>query len=72
MDPHLESRRAGSTPASKDHMATATVTERSTGKVVQVIGPVVDIEFEGGHLPSIYNDVRVTPAGEPEGEEELR
>src|SRR6188472_532051 len=30
------------------------------GRVVQVIGPVVDIEFEGGHLPSIYNAVRVT------------
>jgi F-type H+-transporting ATPase subunit beta len=30
------------------------------GKVVQVIGPVVDIEFEGGVLPSIYNAVRVT------------
>jgi len=29
------------------------------GKVVQVIGPVVDIEFEGGHLPAIYNAVRV-------------
>jgi F-type H+-transporting ATPase subunit beta len=30
------------------------------GKVVQVIGPVVDIEFEGGQLPEIYNAVRVT------------
>jgi F-type H+-transporting ATPase subunit beta len=30
------------------------------GKVVQVIGPVVDIEFEGGYLPAIYNAVRVT------------
>jgi len=30
------------------------------GKVVQVIGPVVDIEFAGGSLPSIYNAVRVT------------
>ncbi len=30
------------------------------GKVVQVIGPVVDIEFEDGHLPEIYNAVRVT------------
>jgi F-type H+/Na+-transporting ATPase subunit beta len=29
------------------------------GKVVQVIGPVVDIEFAGGHLPAIYNAVRV-------------
>ena len=29
------------------------------GKVVQVIGPVVDIEFEGGHLPAIYNACRI-------------
>jgi len=28
------------------------------GKVIQVIGPVVDMEFEG-HLPAIYNAVRV-------------
>jgi F-type H+-transporting ATPase subunit beta len=31
-----------------------------TGKVVQVIGPVVDIEFESGNLPAIFNAVRVT------------
>ncbi|NQW03912.1 MAG: F0F1 ATP synthase subunit beta [Acidobacteria bacterium] len=30
------------------------------GKVVQIIGPVVDIEFAGGHLPAIYNAVRIT------------
>jgi F-type H+-transporting ATPase subunit beta len=30
-----------------------------TGKVVQVIGPAVDIEFADGHLPDIYNAVRV-------------
>ena len=27
------------------------------GKVVQIIGPVVDCEFEEKHLPSIYNCV---------------
>jgi F-type H+-transporting ATPase subunit beta len=27
----------------------------STGKIVQVIGPVVDVEFEPGELPAIYN-----------------
>ena len=37
-------------------MATAVATK--TGKVVQIIGPVVDIEFEGGILPAIYNAVR--------------
>jgi F-type H+-transporting ATPase subunit beta len=33
------------------------------GKVISVIGPVVDIEFEGGHLPAIYNAVRVASEG---------
>src|SRR5688572_26109758 len=40
-------------------MATATETATRTGKVVQVIGPVVDVEFEGGKLPAIYNAVRI-------------
>ena len=31
----------------------------AAGKVVQVIGPVVDVEFEGGHLPPIYNALRI-------------
>ncbi len=30
------------------------------GKVVQVIGPVVDIEFQAGELPSILNAVHIT------------
>jgi len=29
--------------------------EINTGKVSQVMGPVVDVRFEEGHLPSIYN-----------------
>ena len=32
----------------------------STGKVVQVIGPVVDVEFPPGQLPNIYNALKVT------------
>ncbi|MBI1820182.1 MAG: F0F1 ATP synthase subunit beta [Nitrospirae bacterium] len=31
----------------------------STGKIVQVIGPVVDVEFPGGNLPTIYNALKV-------------
>jgi F-type H+/Na+-transporting ATPase subunit beta len=31
----------------------------SIGKVVQVIGPVVDVEFEPGRLPNIYNALLV-------------
>src|SRR5262245_50417095 len=29
------------------------------GKIVQVIGPVLDVEFDAGHLPEIYNALRV-------------
>ena len=34
-----------------------------TGTVVQVIGPVVDVKFEGGDLPEIYTAVRITSEG---------
>jgi F-type H+-transporting ATPase subunit beta len=34
-------------------------TTGSVGKVVQVIGPVVDVEFAPGHLPSIKNALMV-------------
>jgi len=34
-----------------------------TGRVVQVIGPVVDVQFEAGHLPLIYHAVRITSEG---------
>jgi len=32
----------------------------NTGRIVQVIGPVVDVEFEEGKLPSIMNAVTIT------------
>jgi F-type H+-transporting ATPase subunit beta len=35
----------------------------SQGKVVQIIGPVVDVEFEEQHMPKIYNALRITSAG---------
>jgi F-type H+-transporting ATPase subunit beta len=31
----------------------------STGKIVQIIGPVIDVEFEPGQLPNIYNALEV-------------
>jgi len=40
-------------------MAHPTAVEQKIGRVVQVIGPVVDIEFAGGALPDIYNAVRI-------------
>src|SRR6187397_3018835 len=41
-----------------------TATAIRTGKVVQVIGPVIDIEFPEG-LPEIYNAVRIVSEGGP-------
>jgi F-type H+-transporting ATPase subunit beta len=35
----------------------------NTGKIVQIIGPVVDVEFEPGKLPAIYNALEVVGAG---------
>ncbi|MGE0882210.1 MAG: F0F1 ATP synthase subunit beta [Blastocatellales bacterium] len=35
----------------------------AVGKVVQVIGPVVDVEFSEGYLPPIYQALRVTSEG---------
>ena len=32
----------------------------NTGKIVQVIGPVVDLEFEEGKLPDILNAITIT------------
>jgi F-type H+-transporting ATPase subunit beta len=41
-----------------------TETTKNTGKVVQVIGPVIDVEFEPEHLPELYNALVVErPAG---------
>ena len=40
-------------------MATAVATH-NIGKVVQVIGPVLDVEFETEHLPEIYNALTIT------------
>ncbi len=37
-----------------------TTTQQLTGKVTQVIGPVVDVEFPAGKLPKILNALTVT------------
>jgi F-type H+/Na+-transporting ATPase subunit beta len=43
----------------QDATITASDTRTEVGKVVQVIGPVIDAEFGSGHLPEIYNALRV-------------
>lgn len=41
------------------------------GKIIQVIGPVVDIEFEGGKLPEIYNAIKIPRVSVEGVQEEL-
>ena len=35
----------------------------NTGNIVQVIGPVIDIRFEQGELPKVYNAIRINNKG---------
>lgn len=44
---------------------------QNTGKITQVIGAVVDVEFEPGKLPPIYNALRVTNPAIDERENNL-
>jgi F-type H+/Na+-transporting ATPase subunit beta len=36
-----------------------TTTTATTGKVIQITGPVIDVEFPAGELPAIYNAIEV-------------
>ncbi|MDQ2952389.1 MAG: F0F1 ATP synthase subunit beta [Chloroflexota bacterium] len=50
------------TPASTKQAPGAkanTKTDAKVGKVVQIIGPVLDVQFEEGHLPEIYHALTV-------------
>ena len=37
--------------------------EKNIGKVVQIIGPVLDIKFENGHLPNLLNAIEIMHDG---------
>ena len=37
--------------------------ERNIGKVIQIIGPVIDVKFEGGHLPDLLNAIEIEYEG---------
>jgi F-type H+/Na+-transporting ATPase subunit beta len=43
--------------------------DKKTGKLIQVIGPVIDVEFDPEDLPDIYNALRIR--GVKAGEEEV-
>jgi F-type H+-transporting ATPase subunit beta len=36
-----------------------TTATQSQGKILQVFGPVVDVQFSEGHMPAIYNAITV-------------
>jgi F-type H+-transporting ATPase subunit beta len=44
------------------------MSEKRVGKIVQVIGPVLDVEFEAGHLPEIYNALHIKSSGKETGD----
>jgi F-type H+/Na+-transporting ATPase subunit beta len=46
-----------SAPAAPTHSAPAK--SKKVGKITQVIGPVVDVEFADGHVPALYNALTV-------------
>jgi len=41
-----------------------TAAPAATGKVIQITGPVVDIEFPAGQLPAIYNAIELARPGQ--------
>src|SRR5881296_3763672 len=41
-------------------IATASPPPANIGKIVQVIGPVLDVEFDADKLPELYNALRIT------------
>lgn len=45
----------------------ATTEKTNVGQITQIIGPVIDVEFQSGHMPPIYNALKVegkNPAGQ--------
>jgi F-type H+/Na+-transporting ATPase subunit beta len=47
------------TAIATEEVGGATSAKHNIGRVVQVIGPVLDVEFEPEHLPEIYNALRI-------------
>ena len=36
---------------------------KNVGKIIQIIGPVLDIKFENGHLPDLLNAIEIEHEG---------
>lgn len=43
----------------------------NTGRVVQIMGPVVDVKFDNGHLPEIYNALKINYKARNESEVDI-
>jgi F-type H+-transporting ATPase subunit beta len=43
----------------------------SKGRVLQIMGPVVDVKFESGHLPKIYNALKVVKKAQNKSEVDI-
>src|ERR671920_689936 len=53
------------TAIATEKVGTGKTTEKNIGRVVQVIGPVLDVEFEPEHLPEIYNALVIEDSSGP-------
>src|ERR671919_3252766 len=53
------------TAIATERVGTGKTTEKNIGRVVQIIGPVLDVEFEPEHLPEIYNALVLEDASGP-------
>ena len=50
------------TAIASEKSGAAPKTQKNIGRVVQVIGPVLDVEFEPENLPEIYNALTLEDA----------
>src|SRR5829696_10040033 len=53
------------TAIATEKVGTRKSTQKNVGRVVQVIGPVLDVEFEPEHLPEIYNALELEDTSGP-------
>src|SRR3954471_9628505 len=53
------------TAIASEKVAGTATTKHNVGRVVQVIGPVLDVEFEPEHLPEIYNALEIEDSSGP-------
>src|SRR3954463_4504401 len=53
------------TAIATERVGAGKTTEKNIGRVVQVIGPVLDVEFEPEHLPEIYNALVIEDSSGP-------